>query len=343
MGEQAGPGVAVIACVRDEEPFLEAAIHSVLEQDHDGALDVVLAVGPSRDRTREIADKLAEQHPQVHVIDNPTGSRPIGLNLALAAAPADRPVVVRVDGHTVFAPDYVRRGTATLYRTGAAGVGGLMSASGETPTQRAVARAMSHPVGIGSASFHVGGEEGPAETVYLGIFRREAIERLGGYDDTLFRAEDWDLCLRLRRDGKALWFDPALAVTYWPRRTLGAVAKQFWRTGMWRREVIRRSPETASVRYLAPPVAVVALAVSVAMLVGGVVAGSAALLAAGIVAPAGYLAVVLVGAGAAASRRPRLGLWSAAILPVVLIVMHLSWGAGFVRGLTARAVVDHRA
>ncbi|GAB3174570.1 glycosyltransferase family 2 protein [Myceligenerans halotolerans] len=337
------PDVAVVACVRDEELNLENAVRSALGQDYSGKLDVVLAVGPSHDRTREIADKLAAEHPQVHVVDNPTGSRSIGLNLAFAAAPPDREIIVRVDGHTAFEPDYVRRGVAALLKAGAVGVGGLMSPSGQTPTQRAVARAMSHPVGLGQASFHVGGEAGPAETVYLGIFRRSAVDEVGGYDPTIFRAEDWELCLRLRRAGGLLWFEPSLVVTYWPRRTFGAVAKQFWRTGMWRREVVRREPTTASARYLAPPAALLALGVSVPTIVAGLLLGSAWVLLAGLVAPVTYAAVVLAGTAHAARRRPRLPLRSALLLPPVVVTMHMAWGAGFLRGLTARAAVDHRA
>ncbi|GAA1710235.1 succinoglycan biosynthesis glycosyltransferase ExoA [Isoptericola hypogeus] len=366
----ANPGVAVVACVRDEEAYLAEAVASVLAQDYAGPLRLVLAVGPSDDRTAEVAARLAASDARVVLVDNPTGSRSIGLNLAIERATSDaaaasgepprqgeapsgeRPpgeepdgaqVLLRVDGHTVLPPAYVRRCVATLERTGAVAVGGLMHPVGSTTVQRAAARAMSHPAGIGAATFHVGGEAGPAETVYLGAFRRSAVEAVGGYDPSLVRAEDWELCLRLRRVGGLLWFDPALQVTYRPRRTLRAVAKQFWRTGMWRREVIRRDPTTASVRYLAPPVLVAGLAGSAVLGVVGAVAALPAVAVLGGVIPAAYVAGVLAATAHAAARRPRLGLRETLVLPVVIATMHLAWGAGFVRGLTDRAVADHRA
>ncbi|MEN5075785.1 glycosyltransferase, partial [Isoptericola cucumis] len=289
----APPGVAVVACVRDEEPYLAEAVGSVLAQDYDGTLQVVLAVGPSHDATAQVAAALAAADPRVMVLDNPTGSRSVGLNAAMALAGAADEVLLRVDGHTVLPPDYVRRAVATLERTGAAGVGGLMSPVGTATVQRAVARAMSHPAGIGAASFHVGGAAGPSETVYLGAFRRTAVEAVGGYDPSLVRAEDWELCLRLRRAGGLLWFEPALQVTYRPRRTVRAVAKQFWRTGMWRREVIRRDRSTASVRYLAPPLLVLALGLSALVGVAGALAGLPVLGALGAVLPAGYVVGVV--------------------------------------------------
>ncbi|WP_278235147.1 glycosyltransferase family 2 protein [Isoptericola sp. AK164] len=338
-------GVTVVACVRDEETYLEAAARSVLEQDHDGDLVLVVAVGPSHDATAEIAARLAADDDRVVVLDNPTGSRSIGLNLAIDHAEecTDHPVILRVDGHTELPPGYVRRCVELLRRTGAVGVGGVMRPVGTGTVQEAVARAMSHPAGIGAASFHVGGEPGPAETVYLGAFRRAAVRRVGGYDPTLFRAEDWDLCLRLRRAGGLLWFDPSLVVEYRPRRTLRAVAKQFWRTGMWRREVVRRDPSTAGVRYLAPPAVVLALGLSVLLGTVGLVTASPVLVASGAVVPLTYVLGVLVATMHAATRRPRLPLRSALALPAVLATMHLCWGAGFVRGLTARAAADHRA
>jgi len=346
------PAVAVVACVRDEEAYLEEAARSVLAQDYAGPLRLVLAVGPSHDATAQVAEALASTDPRVELVDNPTGSRSIGLNAAIerasthagpAAPRAIGDVLLRVDGHTVLPPDYVARAVATLERTGAAGVGGLMHPVGTATVQRSVARAMSHPAGIGAASFHVGGEQGPSETVYLGAFRRSAVEAVGGYDPSLVRAEDWELCLRLRRAGGLLWFDPSLQVTYRPRRTLRAVAKQFWRTGMWRREVIRRDPSTASVRYLAPPALVAALGASVVAVACGALSGLAVLAGLGAVVPVAYVAGLLGAAAHAAWRRPRLGVREALLLPVVIATMHLAWGAGFLRGLTALAIADHRA
>jgi succinoglycan biosynthesis protein ExoA len=338
--------VIVVACVRDEEDYLAGAVRSVLEQDYDGDLRIVLAVGPSHDATERIAAELAAGDDRVVVVDNPSGSRSVGLNLAIGHEHPDgttADVVVRVDGHTRLAPGYVRRCLDVLRRTGAVGVGGVMTPVGDGAVQEAAARAMSHPVGIGPASFHTGGREGPADTVYLGAFRRAAVVQVGGYDPSLYRAEDWELCLRLRRAGGTLWFDPSLGVEYRPRRTLRAVTKQFWRTGMWRREVVRRDPSTANLRYLAPPSLVVALTGAVVAAGVGAVTETGWLLAAGLLVPGSYLVGVLVAAFVAARRGPALRAASALVLPVVLVIMHVAWGAGFVRGLTARAALDHRA
>ena len=130
-----------------------------------------------------------------------------------------------------------------------------MAAEGITPFQQAVAWAMTSPFGMGAAANHTGGEAGPADTVYLGVYRREAIEQVGGYDETMLIAEDWELNYRIRAAGGLIWFTPDLRVTYRPRASLRALAKQHFRYGRWRRVVARRYPETVNPRYLAAPVA----------------------------------------------------------------------------------------
>ncbi|MGH8774615.1 MAG: glycosyltransferase family 2 protein [Jiangellaceae bacterium] len=320
------PAVSVVMPVRDEERHLAEAVERVLLQNYEGDLEVVLSVGPSRDRTAAIAAGLAERDQRIRVVDNPAGRTPNGLNAAIKAA--RHGVVVRVDGHGLLSSGYIRRAVEVLQQTGAANVGGIMQAEGETDFERAVARAMTSPLGIGGARFHLGGEAGPADTVYLGVFRRDVLARLDGYDEHFVRAQDWELNYRIRQAGETVWFTPDLVVTYRPRSTLRALATQFFRTGQWRREVIRRHPDTAGMRYLAAPAATVAIAGGAVAGVGAA-AGGPAWLAIGWLAPAGYAAGIVV-ASLAAGRglSPRARAW----LPAVLAAMHLSWGTGFIVG-----------
>ena len=324
--QQEWPAVSVIMPVRDEERHLREAVARVLGQVYPGELEIVLAVGPSRDRTSEIAAELAERNSQVRIVPNPAGHTPHGLNAAVAAARYG--IVVRVDGHGLLSPGYVRRAVELLAETGAANVGGIMQAEGETDFERAVARAMTSPFGIGGARFHLGGKAGPADTVYLGVFRRDVLERLGGYDEHFLRAQDWELNYRIRQAGGIVWFSPDLVVTYRPRRALGALARQFFRAGQWRREVVRRHPDSASPRYLAAPL--VTAAVGAGTLAGlAAVAGAPGWLALGGLVPAAYTAGVVVAALVDGRGLPQS---SRAWLPIVLAAMHLSWGSGFVVG-----------
>ena len=233
-------GVSVVMPVLNEERHLTHAVTGILTQDWAGPLEIVLALGPSTDRTDEVARRLSALDDRIVLVPNPSGRTPSGLNAAIRASRYE--VVVRVDGHAMLPADYVSTAVETLVRTGADNVGGIMQAEGETPFEQAVARAMTTPMGVGAAPFHVGGGEGEAETVYLGCFRKTALQRVGGYDETFLRAQDWEMNHRIRETGGLVWFNPALVVTYRPRPDASSLADQYFHYGRWRREVMRRHP-----------------------------------------------------------------------------------------------------
>jgi succinoglycan biosynthesis protein ExoA len=274
----------------------------------------VLALGPSSDGTDEVASTLARQDPRITCVRNPSGRTPDALNAAIAASRYD--IIARIDGHALIPPGYLSVAVEVLQRTGADNVGGIMNAQGITVFEKAVATAMRSRLGVGNARFHTGGHEGPADTVYLGVFRRSALDRVGGYDPHFARAQDWELNHRIRATGGLVWFTPDLKVSYRPRASVRALALQYFHYGRWRR-VVASTHGTISARYLAPPV-----------LVSGL--GVAFLLAPrwpwALLAPAGYLLSIAVGGIVIGVGLP----WrSRALVPVALAAMHLSWGVGF--------------
>lgn len=325
--------VSVVMPVLDEQRYLAQAVRHVLEQEYDGELEVVLAIGPSRDRTAVIARRLAAADPRIRLVDNPAGRTPQALNAAIAASRHE--YVVRVDAHGLLPPGYLRDVVHLLETTGAANVGGMMRVEGETAFGHAVAASMTSPLGIGGSKFHVGGRPGPARTVYLGAFRRDVLVELGGFDEHYSRAQDWELNYRIRSAGHTVWFTPELAVTYRPRRTFRALRRQFFTSGQWRRQIVEAHPDTASFRYLAAPVVTALLGLGVVLGLGGLLGlalGARPLgwLALGLLLPLGYAAGVL---GATALIGRGLGRRSRLLLPFVVMTMHLSWGAGFLRSV----------
>jgi glycosyltransferase involved in cell wall biosynthesis len=316
--------------VLNEELHLEAAVRRVLDQDYPGELEVILAVAPSSDRTREIGNALAAVDPRIRVVDNPGARTPAALNLGIAAS--EHEIIVRADGHGELTDGYIRRAVELLEETGAANVGGIMDAQGTTPFEEAVAVAYTTRLGLGGSTFHLA--ESPAaeaETVFLGVFRKDALVAVGGFDESMHRAQDWELNYRLRTSGHKIWFSPELRVIYRPRATLRALMKQMYETGRWRREVVRRYPETATLRYLAPPLTLIGVVAGSGGGLLGVVLDSR-LLRLGFLAPAGYLTLITVGSLITARR---ISAAARLRLPLVLAATHLAWGAGFLIGRTS--------
>lgn len=324
------PAVSVVMPVRDEERHLAESVRQVLTQDYPGGFELVLAIGPSKDRTEQIARELAAADDRIIVVPNPSGKIAAAMNAAIKAA--RHGVITRIDGHAMLPAGYLRTAVRTLLETGAADVGGVMAAEGVGSFQRAVAWAMTSPAGVGAAANHTGGEAGPADTVYLGVYRREAIEKAGGYDESMIVAEDWELNYRIRAGGGLIWFTPELRVTYRPRASLLALARQHFRYGRWRRVVARRYPETVNPRYLAAPIATALNGLGCVLGVAGL-AGVAAqapppvrYLSLGFVIPAVYLAGITAVTAVFARDQP---LPVRARVPFVLATMHTCWGAGF--------------
>ncbi|MRG60640.1 glycosyltransferase [Agromyces sp. CFH 90414] len=319
--------------VLNDASHVRQAVESILAQEYVGPVEVLIALGPSIDGTTELVADLASRDERIRVLDNEIGSTPAGLNLGIRAARF--PVVVRVDSHSMLRPDYTAVAVETLERTGADNVGGIMDAQGETPFERAVAIAYTTKVGLGGSAFHVGGSEGPAETVYLGVFRRDALERVGLFDETIKRGQDWELNRRLRESGGIVWFTPSLAVTYRPRSSVERLARQMFSTGLWRGELARRFPSSNGIRYFIPPLMVLGVTVGLILGVVGIftaATGGPAWPLIGFAIPAVYLLFVLASSLAYALRG---GIRTAGWFVVVLPTIHVTWGVGFVLGFLA--------
>lgn len=329
-------GVSYVVPVLNEERTIRLTVDSILAQDYQGPWDIALVHGPSTDGTAAELDRLAAANPGIVLVDNPEGRTPVAMNKGFAAT--RYPIVVRVDGHAVLPPNYVSTLVATLEASGAVNVGGVMLAQGTSPFQRVVAWAYNSPVGLGGGVHHRAGEPGPAETAYLGVFRREAVEAVGGFDERMTRAQDWELNRRLRGAGGTIWFDPSVQVVYYPRATWRALTKQFWSSGRWRASLIRKDITGSPARYLAPPALVVALILGAVAVPLGLAMDSTAgtvIAVLGGITPAIYALGVVGAAVTARGLSFRERLLALALIPT----MHVSWGSGCLVGMVKPTVV----
>ena len=308
------PAVSVVLPVLDEELYLANAVHSILSQDYAGTLEIILALGPSTDKTDEIAKGLAASDSRISLVSNPSGRTATGLNAAVNKS--KNPVIVRVDAHSELQKNYISLAIEVMKTSGAVNVGGVMGAEGKSPFEKSVAAAMRSPLGVGASRFHTGGEAGYVDTVYLGVFIRSAVIAVGGFDERFIRAQDWELNHRLRQAGGTIFFDPRLHVTYRPRSTVKALAKQYFEYGRWRRVVSRRHQGTINYRYLAPPFALMgtALSCTLALVINSI-----------FIIPAAIYGIFLILASLFTGK----GIVEKLLLPFVLFTMQMSWGLGF--------------
>jgi succinoglycan biosynthesis protein ExoA len=313
------PTVSAFMPARQAARTIGASIESVRRQDPP-VDEIVVALGPSSDGSAAVLDQLARRDPRLRVVANPSGRIPDALNVAYRATSGQ--VLVRVDAHSVLPPGYVAKALDGLRSTGAANLGGMQRPVAAAGFARAVATAMASTLGSGGATYRVGATAGPADTVFLGNFRREALDAVGGYDRRFDRNEDAELNIRLREAGYLVWFTPELTVDYHPRADVPALARQYYDNGRWRRLTVREHPGSVVFRQLAPSALLLGLATAAAWTVRS--QGDRRLPS---MALAGYPA--LLAAEAVRSSRTQRDIPS---VVVALATMHLSFGAGFIVG-----------
>jgi glycosyltransferase involved in cell wall biosynthesis len=322
----ADPFVSVILPIRNEESFIARSLGAVLAQDYDPRrMEVLVADGMSTDGTRAVVEASAAAVPEIPVVivDNPPGIVPTGMNAALARARGG--VIVRVDGHTIVEPDYVRACVEALRRSGAQNVGGKMTAVGAGRVAGAVAAATSSRFGVGGARFHYSEREEWVDTVYMGAWPRDVLEGLGGFDAEMVRDQDDELNYRLRERGGRILLSPGIRSRYYNRGSLASLARQYFQYGFWKVRVLQKHPRQMRPRQFAPPALALGLAAGLAAapFSGRARAGLLALSAA-------YVAAV----AAASITSARRVSWK--LLPHICAVfpaLHLSYGFGFLAGL----------
>jgi len=315
----------------NEQRTIRSLLDSIYHQTYPRQnIEVIIADGLSTDQTRQeiIGFKLANEDLVVEVVDNPKRSIPSGLNQAIDTARGD--YIVRLDAHSVPAQDYVARSISALESELGDNVGGLweIQPGSDTWQARSIARAAAHPLGVGDARYRVGGRAQEVDTVPFGAFRRSLIERIGNFDETLLTNEDYEFNTRIRKAGGKIWFDPGIKSRYIARRSIGDLARQYWRYGFWKVKMLRRFPESFRWRQLAG-LFVLSFPVLAVLGLWFIWAGWLLLFEAVVY----LLALVLVGTQLAIKHRDLALLWG---VPLAIATMHFSWGTAFIWSMINR-------
>ena len=323
------PIVSIIVPCYNEERTIHLLLDAIYRQTFSkDQMEVVLADGMSTDRTREVVAEYQQAHPDllIRLADNPRRIIPAGLNCAIQASNGE--YLVRLDGHSVPAVDYVERCLDALLAGKGENVGGVweIRPGGEGWVARSIAVAAAHPLGVGDAFYRYATQAAYVDTVPFGAFRRDTLERAGNFDETLLTNEDYELNTRLRQQGGRVWLDPRIRSGYFARASLGALARQYWRYGYWKLRMLRRYPQTLRWRQALPPLFVMGLVGLALLALVWNLARILLLFGIGL-----YLIILLAGAVPFALKRKDPALCVG--IPLSIATMHLSWGSGFIYSL----------
>jgi GT2 family glycosyltransferase len=312
--------VSVIVPVLNEEAHIERSIAAILRQSFEHGMEVLVVDGGSTDATPRILEGLAREDPRIRILSNPKRRIPNALNIGLRHAKGE--FAARMDAHAEYPPDYIEQAVRRFEAGEVACVSGPPIPYGENDWSRRVALALPSRLGMGGGMFHNPPHEIEVDTTFTGVWRRSTLLELGGWDEEWPINEDSELVARIRQAGGRCVCIPAMAVRYFPRKTPSALALQFWRYGQYRAKTARHHSTGMRPTHALPPMLVLVAAAALGPGRSGRLARRALILY------VGALAAGTAEAAAADGAEARDLIW----LPVVLAVMHLSWGSGFLLG-----------
>ena len=327
------PQVSVIVPCYNEQATISLLLDALYAQTFPRAeMEVVIADGLSTDATRAVITAWQADHPDltIRVVENPRRVIPMALNITIQAARGE--IIVRMDAHAMPAADYVARCVQALEAGRGDNVGGVwrIQPGAAGWVARSIAVAAAHPLGVGGAQYRVGGQPQAVDTVPFGAFRRDLVDRIGLYDESLLSNEDYEYNARIRQAGGVVWFDPKIQSVYFARSTFRKLAQQYGRYGYWKWQMLRRYPETLRWRQGLPPLFLLSLLTGALLAIRFPWAGGLLALEVGV-----YL-MVLWGAGLHVAWRKK-DFALAAGVPVAIATMHITWGTAFLWSLVKSA------
>ena len=328
--------VSVIVPCFNEEATISQLLDAINTQTYPrDRVEVVIADGMSTDGTRSVIDEFKLTHPdlEIKVVENSLRVIPSGLNRAIEASTGT--YIVRMDAHSIPCSDYIQNCIHGLENNLGDNIGGTwkIQPSADTWIAKSIAFAASHPIGAGDARYRIGGVAQEVDTVPFGAFKKDLINRIGKFDETLLTNEDYEFNVRLRQSGGKIWMDPSISSRYYARSTLRELSKQYWRYGYWKAQMLRRYPQTVRWRQILPPLFVAALlSLGILSLIWDLARW---LLAITVI----LYTIIIFGVGIQMSLKHE-QLSSAIGVPLAIATIHLSWGTAFLWGLIVKPSVN---
>lgn len=326
------PTVSIIIPCYNEQATIRKLLEALRLQTYPlDKMEVVISDGLSTDETLDVIGSFQKQHTDlsVRVVENKARSIPSGVNQAIRESRGE--IIVRLDAHSMPIPEYVERCVAAHQSGKGNNVGGVweIRPGAETWIAESISFAAAHPLGVGDAMYRLNAKAGAVDTVPFGSFRRELVQRIGAFDETLLANEDYEFNTRVRESGGVVWLDPSIRSVYFSRDTIGRLAAQYWRYGFWKFRMLKRYPRTLRWRQALPPAFVFVL---IALIVLSLCFATARLLFV-LQFSIYFLILGLAGLRLAIKTRKGFHLWG---LPLAIATMHMTWGAGFLwSGITS--------
>lgn len=313
------PSVTIIVPALNEEKHIREAIGSLIPQNGDLDYELIVLDGGSTDCTPSIVCEMAAINPRIRLEPNPGRYQSAAVNRGAKIAQAKSGIIIRADSHAEYPPNFVVGLIRELKERDAASIVVPMRTRGSGFLQRGIAAAQNSRLGNGGAAHRAINISGYVDHGHHAAFDRSAFVAVGGYDESFTHNEDAELDIRLRNFGAQIWLCSELAITYFPRNSFGALARQYFNHGAGRASTMLKHRQRPKVRQMVP---LGTLGMNMLSLASGLGFGWPFFLP-----TLAYVGACLTGGFfLASSERDPAG----CVAGLAAIVMHQSWAAGFI-------------
>lgn len=315
------PFISVVIPMYNEESYIQECLFSLIGQNYPkDKYEIIVVDGNSEDHSREKVSEIAKKNLLIKIYNNSKRIIPVSFNIGIEKAKGE--IIIFVGAHAICEKDYISQCVFLLNNTDASNVGGIQNAVGTDYISHGISFAMLSPFGVGNAYFHFYKKEKFVDSVWGGAYRKETLIKLGGFDETYIKNQDYELNYRLRKMGGKIFLSPKIKCKYFVRNSIKKLTSQYFKYGYWKVKIINEHPDSIMLRQMVPPVFVISLIISMILLLLN--------LSIGFFIPMIYFFINLLFSIQISYTK---GFKYILILPIIFFTIHISWGIGFIIGL----------
>jgi glycosyltransferase involved in cell wall biosynthesis len=322
--------ISVVVPCYNEEKNIGLLLDALNQQIYPHELfEIIIIDGQSTDQTISVINTEKEKFNKLNlkVLTTPQKNIPAAVNIGIRNSSGD--IIIRMDAHSIPHPDYIKICVEDLTNKLGSNVGGrwIIIPGSDSKMAKCISRAASHPFGVGDAKYRYSSEPGYVDTVPYGAFYKDLIDEIGYFNEDLLANEDYEFNVRIRNSGRKIYFDPRIKTQYIARDSIRSLSKQYWRYGYWKFRMLRKYPDTLRWRQAIPPIFVAGIILLILMSIFlpkvWILLGIITLL---------YILILCIGTLSVIDIKTES--YCLFGIPIAIIVMHFSWGLGFIYSLT---------
>lgn len=318
--------VSFVIPVLNEEKTIGKCLDSLLNMDFPkNDFEIIIAHGPSKDRTDSILRRYADRHDNIKLFRNPTGNTAWGRNICVMHAKGE--YVMNYSGHALAKKNLLSVLVNKIEEQpdDVAAVG-CSNANAKNQSFIGDASGTVFSSFIGGKNLFVQNAEYPNECfvdhISFALYRKNIVEDVGRFDTHFWCGQDAELDYRIIHAGYKILYTPNTKVYHYKRTSCLSLFSQMHRYGVARAKMGRKSKGAVSYQHLIGSMFVIGIILSGFFFLSGIFKWQ-------------HILLLIVAYWLVASMSVSLVTHKMSYVlvgPFFSFLIHIGYGTGFIRG-----------